>query len=152
MIVLASYLQDGTKLTPFKEVDRPPTDPHYISGSLVFQIGSVELLDATIVDYIDQLWSYFVDIATALNTGSDAETYFPDQPIHLRFRNDASFRQVQVSVNIGGRQISASTSRKELVTAICREGRLFFLRLKELVPSNRGAYDLALTKITAILE
>ncbi|NMO95001.1 hypothetical protein HII30_04250 [Paenibacillus lemnae] len=62
-------------------------DFDYLNGAITLKYFEQSLLDVSLWDLVDQLWSYILNaIEELLNTG-EAETYFPDQPVKIRLKS-----------------------------------------------------------------
>ncbi|RCV48442.1 hypothetical protein [Marinitenerispora sediminis] len=111
-----------------------PPDHHYIEGAIRLSVGGVEIIGTPEWDYVDQLWCYIATMAATLRTSGYAETFFPDQPIRLSFREAGP--RVLVTADFGGDIRRASTSSAELLGALRAAGTVFFRKMSELCPHS----------------
>ena len=85
MIDVKTYLKVGDEfLMPsqfYQEVD----DPDYIEGAIELIVDGEKILNLSMWDYVDQLWAYLIDGLINLNDGKSFSTFFPDQPIEVKF-------------------------------------------------------------------
>ena len=146
MIAVRTFLRfgDGT-FRPVEACEAAPADPRYIEGAVELAIDGVQIVGKPEWDYVDQLWAYVANMIDALRTEDQASTHFPDQPILLTFERKG--RRVLVSSRAGDTVRRVSADESELFTAVRAAGRDFFERMSHLVPSNSGAYQIALAKL-----
>ncbi|ATO30151.1 hypothetical protein RA13_20915 [Bacillus atrophaeus] len=62
-------------------------DPYYLSGAIILKYGEQDLLDVTMWDLVDQLWTYFLNLIEETIEKEESETYFPDQPLLLKIKS-----------------------------------------------------------------
>lgn len=61
-------------------------DFDYLDGAILIRYNDEIIMDSTLWDLIDQLWSYILNlIQEFINTG-EAETFFPDQPVKIKLK------------------------------------------------------------------
>lgn len=147
MIEITSYLRaaDG-QFAQVETVVTAPPDARYVEGAVELAIDGVQILDVTMWDYVDQLWSYISDMVLKLRDRDEASTYFPDQPIRFSFRRQGKDR-VLVVLEINDKTRKASVEEGELLAALRAHGSAFFGKMTELLPENGDAYDDALDRL-----
>jgi hypothetical protein len=146
MITISSFLRlPGGKFVPVDATSVAPPDPDYIEGAIELQIDGVEIIGKREWDYVDQLWAYISSMMKSLASAPVAETYFPDQPILLKFRRNGP--QILVSSEVGDVTRQANADHVEFIAALRTAGTDFFTRMSELVPANADVYQIALSEI-----
>lgn len=151
MIEVVSYLRDSAgHFSQVEAVANRPNDPRHIEGAIALTINSVEILDTSVWDYVDQLWAYISDMIIALRERGEAITYFPDQPIRLSFRKHG-LDQVLVTLELDAstRRV-ASINESELISALRACGLAFFRTMSELVPQNRAGYEPSVDRLNQV--
>lgn len=146
MISLRSYLRlpDGS-FTPVEECTQAPPDPDYVEGVIELSIDWKPIVTLDQWDYVDQLWAYLASMLEEVRASGRASTYFPDQPLVLRFERVGGGRLL---VACGERK--AATPEAEFVAAVRREGLRFFTEMDRLLPGSAGAYAEAVKSLTAV--
>lgn len=163
MIQVESYLKKGNAFIPIAQFREAVADPEHIEGAIELVIGDVPLLSRDMWDYVDQLWSYLVSGLCEVCRGNRVSTYFPDQPIEIIMTPMRSRREITVEVKYNEYQVptevvtrrihrSASTDLQEFVEALTRAAGAFFVRMGELVPTEKYSYQIDLEKIRRIAE
>lgn len=87
-ISVKTYIKCGDNYTDFFDFTGPVKDVDYIDGAVELSINGVCLIDKSMYDYIDQLWSYLAEGLSKINKGETFVTYFPDQPIAVKIIAD----------------------------------------------------------------
>lgn len=148
MIEIESFLRSSSgRFTPVAEArEVPGSDPLHIEGAIDLKIDYTPILDTTLWDDVDQLWAYIGIMVGSLADQDEVSTYFPDQPIELKFRRQGGGRLL-VSVTWDDNHRAASVSEHELVTALQGKGAAFFTRMMELVPENAAPYANAVARL-----
>ncbi|ELY4465718.1 hypothetical protein SMZ70_004046, partial [Cronobacter sakazakii] len=85
---MKTYIKCGDNYIDFFDFTGPVKDVDYIDGAVELSINGVCLIDKSMYDYIDQLWSYLAEGLSKINKGETFETYFPDQPIAVKIIAD----------------------------------------------------------------
>jgi hypothetical protein len=80
-----------------------------------------------------------------LLTVGSAKTYFPDQPVMLKFVRHGD--QVTVSSRVGSGPREATASLSDFVVSLREAGTIFFVRMSELEPLSEPAYRPALREL-----
>ncbi|MFI5705441.1 hypothetical protein [Streptomyces sp. SID1034] len=125
-----------------------PRDAQYVEGAIELIADGVQILSVAEWDYIDQLWSYVADMIRELPKQGEASTYFPDQPIMLKFLRSSPGRLL-VSCRVGDNVRQANVNESEFLAAIRSAGQVFFEKMSRLLPENSQGYDIARHSLTA---
>lgn len=89
MISINSYIRrDANTFEPISLTQTAAANSAYIEGAIELSIDNTGIIGKEAWDYVDQLWSYIVDMATRLRCGQSASSYFPDQPLKLTFQKE----------------------------------------------------------------
>ena len=164
-VEVASYLRlPGGQYILAEDATATPPDSRYVEGSVEITVGGVPVVDKSMWDYVDQLWSYISDMVAALTRGNEASTYFPDQPLKLSFRRVGQGR-IMITLEVpyiparAARGVVIAERPAETRTAVAREtdlvaalrdaGSVFFTRMMSLIPENTTAYADALARLNA---
>lgn len=121
-------------------------DSDYIEGAIDLRINGVVVVDMSMWDYVDQLWSYIITMMLELRTAQEAKTYFPDQPVELKFSRVGG-RRVLVSCDPGDGRRAAAVELVDFVQEMSNSAMNFFQALSKLIPENSVAYALQLARI-----
>lgn len=127
-IEITSFIQYGGELIPLLECKARPSDSRYMLGAIRIMINDRVFIDESIVDYIDELWHYFIDFLKSLDQTGTGKLSFPDQPIPLTASLDKSRSHVNLHLGNPG----DSFERRQMVTwpefreAICLHAIEFF--------------------------
>lgn len=119
-----------------------PADAQYVEGAIELVADGVLILSVAEWDYVDQLWSYISDMIRSLSETAEAATYFPDQPIMLKFLRSSPGRLL-VSCKIGNEVRRANVGEREFLKALRVAGDAFFLKMATLLPENSESYNIA---------
>lgn len=133
---------------PFNEFTGEIEDANYIEGAIEMSSGAVSLITTAEWDYVDQLWGYFATGLQQVVGGQPFSTYFPDQPIEVRFIPTAQ-SQVEVTVKVDTLR-AASIDSGEFVRVMAAEGHAFFTHLADLLPENVGSYAPLIARLAAL--
>lgn len=101
--------------------------------------NGVEVLSLEHWDYVDQLWSYVVNMLESLKTSDSASTGFPDQPMELKFTRKGSYGVLVQSIARDDKR-SAVVEEAELLSVLREAGVRFFDRMQELDPRSASSY------------
>lgn len=146
MINVESFLQNSSgELVPIGQFSGGLPDLDYVEGSIEIIVRNQLILSREYVDYVDQLWAYFLNAMQDLSRSGKAEFMFPDMPvevsIHRVSREQVSFR---VDDNLVPRIETAL-----IFSELCRAGQVFFERLGQVAPTllnycseKAGQFDL----------
>jgi hypothetical protein len=140
MITVASYLREADgSFTPVADSRTAPPDLDYIEGAIDLVINGVVVVDQSMWDLVDQLWSYLVTMVHELREQGHASTYFPDQALKISFERIGGSRVLVTSRPSRG-TLKAVADESELVTALASAAVGFFTAMAELVPSEADSY------------
>lgn len=139
MVKVRSYLKLNSDFVQVSDFSGVVPDCSYIEGAIELEVDGIQLLSLETWDYVDQLWAYVVDALLSIVRGLKFSTYMPDQAIELVF--EPRGKSLVKVVRRGHGNVEVTTSRHEFVEAVSAAGRLFFARMKELVPQNRAIYE-----------
>jgi hypothetical protein len=146
MITIRTFLRsvDGS-FVRLEDCVRPLPDSEYVEGAIELTVDGVEIMGLHEWDYVDQLWSYIVDMMHDLRASGRAVTFFPDQPIELSFEKTG--QRVLVSCRAGDEVRRASVPAEELPDALRAEAQRFFTALSALIPENAATYESARSRL-----
>ncbi|WKU44775.1 hypothetical protein Q3V23_12190 [Streptomyces sp. VNUA116] len=140
VLEVSSFLRDSSgALLPIEQADFSIPDPSYVEGALVLSANGVEVLSLEHWDYVDQLWSYVVNMLESLKTSDSASTGFPDQPMELKFTRKGSYGVLVQSIARDDKR-SAVVEEAELLSVLREAGVRFFDRMQELDPRSASSY------------
>lgn len=83
MMKVDSFIKIGHDFVNVNEFKGKLRKTDYIDGAILLTVNYVEVMNTSMWDCIDQLWIYMLNALIELNSGKDAEFYFPDQPIKV---------------------------------------------------------------------
>ncbi|MCF3106004.1 hypothetical protein IPZ58_31185 [Streptomyces roseoverticillatus] len=142
MLEVESFLRDSNgDLLPIEQADFSIPDPSYIEGALVVSANGIEVVSLEYWDYIDQLWSYIINMLERLKASDSASSGFPDQPIELKFARKGSYGVLVQSIARGDKR-SVMVEEYELLSVLREAGVKFFDRMEELDPRSASSYAL----------
>ena len=131
-----SYFKIDDRFIPVEVFSGKFPEKHYIDGAIVLTIDGQEILTFDHWDLVDQLWCYIADGIGKLGKGENFETYFPDQPLLLRFESLPGGR-LQITVGHDVYNVDSATFLR-----VMRQGaRDFFARMKELIPEWTDTWE-----------
>ncbi|GIW98767.1 MAG: hypothetical protein KatS3mg111_2100 [Pirellulaceae bacterium] len=131
-----SYFKIDDRFIPVETFSGEFPDKNYIDGAIVLTIDGQEIFTFEHWDLVDQLWCYIADGIGKLREGEDFETYFPDQPLLLRFEL-INKRFVRVTVGDDTYEVATETFLKTLQ----RGAKEFFQRMRELLPDWNDTWE-----------
>lgn len=146
MIKVTSYLKENDSFLPIEEFSGEIVDTDYIEGAIFLVVNGKPVLTLQHWDYVDQLWAYIIDGLESISKNEDFETYFPDQPLELKF-NNVNFNRVKIVLD--GTEI-VSINKKEFVTSIKRASIHFFKELTKILPKESEYYSQFIKRVEAI--
>jgi len=147
MISSKTYLKVKNKFVDFHGFDGKIKDPNYIEGAIELRVGGVVLLDKTMWDCVDQLWAYLTEGLVCVSRGEGFKTYFPDQPIEIKF--DVHGGSVVFSVTVH-ETVKVVVDRFEFVSEMKRFAIEFFEDLKNQGERFGAGADFYLGKLNSI--
>lgn len=139
MIKINTYFKQGDEFIEYKSFEGSIDDIDYIEGAIELSIYGVELINVSMWDYIDQLWSYITDALLSISDNEPFETYFPDQPIQLKFK-PVGKNMVEIEV-LSGKKVNTVIDKNELVNTLKLHAIDFF---KTLSKFTQGGYEQAI--------
>ena len=150
MIGVQSLLRtpDGA-FVPVLEADPGDLDEYYLAGAIDLEINGTQIIDTEMWDYVDQLWAYICTMLQDLRSSGTSRTYFPDQPIELKFERLPS-SLVLVSIEAGDDIRKVSVDEEGLVERLGCAAKEFFQDMNSLLRQDR--YSGELRKIDSILR
>ncbi|MEV6674990.1 hypothetical protein [Streptomyces sp. NPDC051162] len=152
MLMVESFLRDSEgNFIPVDQVTPPVPDPDYVEGALEFTVNEVEILSLAHWDYIDQLWSYIINMLEELRVSDSASTRFPDQPIELKFSRKGKLG-ILVQSAVGGVTCSAMVREGDLMAALRDSGVKFFQCMESLVPESADFHASELARLLVNCE
>ncbi|MGY6241222.1 hypothetical protein [Burkholderia ambifaria] len=147
MISSKTYLKFKNKFVDFHTFDGKIKDPNYIEGAIELSVDGVVLLDRSMWDCVDQLWAYLTEGLVCVSRGEGFKTYFPDQPIEIKF--DVRGGSVVVSVTVH-ETVKVVVDRFEFVSEMKRFAIEFFECLKSKGERFGAGSDFYLDKLNSI--
>lgn len=96
MITVNTYIKTKCGFFDIHDFTEDIEDYNYIEGALELTINGINLLDKSMWDYIDQLWSYIADGVICISNDEAFEIYYPDQPIKISFTPERGYVFVSV--------------------------------------------------------
>ncbi|EJC1154368.1 hypothetical protein MYA08_002842 [Cronobacter sakazakii] len=148
-ISVKTYIKCGDNYIDFFDFTGPVKDVDYIDGAVELSINGVCLIDKSMYDYIDQLWSYLAEGLSKINKGETFETYFPDQPIAVKIIADKN--NILISVHCHS-EVKVYVNKNIFLLKIAEHARAFFEHLKTIDPSSDKASDLSLLFLNEVLK
>jgi hypothetical protein len=141
-----SFLKVGENFVPVTKFSGRVEDADYIAGAIRLTVGDVDLLTVEMWDLVDQLWAYLVNGLVAVCKGEEFRTCFPDQPIEIVMKPDASKRRLSVEVAAHERRL-ATADYRTVFSALLAGADEFFQRMGEIPGTNRQDYSRVIKKI-----
>ncbi len=134
-------LPDGA-FVQVEACEERPRNAQYVEGAIELVADGVQILSVAEWDYVDQLWAYISDMINSLPEKGEASTYFPDQPIMLKFFRGSPGRLL-VSCRVGDEMRQVNVSESNFLAALKAAGDSFFREMSRLLPENSQGYDIA---------
>ncbi|HHL4080092.1 hypothetical protein [Burkholderia sp. A2] len=147
MIEVITYLKSEDGLVDFHSFDGKIQDPDYIEGAIELSVDGVVLLDKSMWDCVDQLWAYLAEGLVCVSRGEGFKTYFPDQPIEIKFAVHGANVVFSVTVR---ETVKVVVDRFEFVFEMRRFAIEFFEDLKGRGGRVSAGSDLYLDKLNSI--
>ncbi len=140
MVSVNSFLKEpGGSFVPVGQARFRIPDPDYIEGALELEVGGVPLISVADWDYVDQLWSYLINMMEEYSQSGVASTRFPDQPTKLTLSKQGD-NYLLVRVDSGEKSQSSAVEEGEFFGALCESGDLFFRSMARMVPEAEDYY------------
>ncbi len=148
MIEIKTLFRIKNDFVPIEEFSGSFNDIDYIEGAISLSINNVTILSLNTWDYVDQLWAYIINGLEDIILGKNYFTYLPDQPIGLSFEIVGN-NMVKVSVDYKGCG-TAVISKNIFISNMCKNGRIFFNKMLDIVPKYKDSWVKYLNKIEKI--
>jgi hypothetical protein len=133
---IETLIKLGEEFVPVDELREGPPDPDYIEGAIVWEIDHQSLLTSRHWDLVDQLWAYIADGVDKLRHGLEFETYFPDQPLLLRFKR---LNRHSIEVTIGRDRFVVHEA--PFFASLTDGGSHFFSQMLKLLPQFESTWN-----------
>ncbi|WP_218080446.1 hypothetical protein [Anthocerotibacter panamensis] len=140
MLKVSSYLKVNEEFILASQFTNQVSDPDYIEGAIEIEFCEEILLGLRTWDYIDQLWSYFVNGLVEVAEGKEFKTFLPDQPVQITFKPDIASRRVTVEEQ-STEYHNISINYVEFMGTMITEGKAFFSKMSELLPEEQFYKD-----------
>ncbi|WP_175822004.1 hypothetical protein [Burkholderia sp. BCC0419] len=147
MIEVITYLKSEGGFVDFHSFDGKIQDPDYIEGAIELSVDGVVLLDKSMWDCVNQLWAYLAEGLVCVSRGEGFKTYFPDQPIEIKFAVHGASVVFSVTVR---ETLKVVVDRFEFVSEMKRFAIEFFEDLKGRGGRVSAGSDLYLDKLNSI--
>ena len=149
MLKVNSYIKDRDSFIPVSTFNGKIFDPRYIEGAIEIKYQNKIILPTEAWDYVDTLWSYFVNGLEEVIIGKQFETYLPDQPIQIIFKPDSSLQNISIEV---GEPINKKANVKydEFITVMLKEAKIFFQHMNILLSNYQVSYAQELEDLRVI--
>ncbi len=108
----------------------------YIEGAIQLTINGKKIIDKSMWDYVDQLWSYILEGVYKLDSCKTYTTYFPDQPIEIAFVN---LNEMFIEIKFGENRVVAEKS--VVIPSLVESGLEFFRSLQKILPDEQSVKD-----------
>lgn len=145
---IKTYIKYGEEYIDFFDFTGPIKDPDYIEGALELFVNGIKLIDKSMYDYIDDLWSYLAEGLSIVSKGEAFKTYFPDQPIEVKLV--PAKNNILIIVNCHS-EVKVYVNKNEFLVAMAEHAKAFFEHLKRIVPSSYKSSDLSISFLNDIL-
>lgn len=146
-IIVETYVKVADGFVDFFEFQSEVRRLDQIEGALVLSINGERLIDKSMFDYVDDLWSYLSEGLLQISEGKSFRCYFPDQPIEVKLT--PSNGRLQVSVTCHS-EVSVAVDKDEFVRVMSEHARKFFTWLQAIEPGAKGTCDYALGHLNKI--
>lgn len=130
-----SLLKIDDEFVLVEEYDGPIPDADYIEGAIRFRFGNEEILSLKHWDLVDQLWAYLLEGLYKLDSGTEYDVCFPDQPLALKLR-EINGETVEMTIGEDSTNVPKSILFRELTEAAI----VFFERMSTLVPKHASTW------------
>jgi|SRR5699024_8471547 len=124
-------------------------DVEYINGVIIIEYYNNLLMDFSLWDLVDQLWSYLIKIIEDVLEVGYGMAYFPDQPIKVEMK--VVSKDLLLFSLDEGKIIRELLPMQEFINALLKSGDNFFRRFMEHFGEEID-YNYELKKIKAIKE
>jgi len=146
MISVSTFLKENNSFVPIESDHLCIQDDDYIEGALVLCVDGEELIGLDCYDYIDELLSYIITGIDDLLDGKEFFTYFPDQPLGLKFSpKSAGYFLFELTSSKEHKKKLIET--KGFVDAMFHAMDIFFTRLKKEIDPDECEFELSRVEI-----
>lgn len=139
MLEVKSFLKKDNKFIPVSDFFDLIPDPDYIEGAIEISKWNKKVLTTKNWDYVDELWSYFVEGIENVSKGKDFETYLPDQPTLVSFKHKSNSKQIVITVGKNENN-SIYVEYNEFLTVMIEKAKEFFHHINRLLPNHQNKY------------
>ncbi|MCW2255249.1 hypothetical protein M2263_001340 [Providencia alcalifaciens] len=136
MISINTFIKINNDFIDIFDFDKKIKNNDYIDGAIELTINGKKLIDKSMYDYIDDLWSYLSEGLFVVSQGKEFKCYFPDQPIEVNFIPQKGNR-ILVSVNCH-EEIKTSIDKSEFLHVMTEHAKKFFEKLEDLNSASMG--------------
>ena len=120
-------------------------DLDYIKGSIYLKYGDKIVLDFKLLDYIDQLWAYILNMLEELMSSGCAEMLFPDQPVKIKLKNISKENIVMILEE--NTCSSWTLPKNEFISTLLNAGEAFFKDITKNLNLDEKYYESELNQI-----
>lgn len=146
-VIVETYIKIADGFVDFFEFQGEVRHLDQIEGALVLSINGKRLIDQSMFDYVDDLWSYLSKGLLKVSEGQSFSCFFPDQPIEVKLTHANG--RLQVSVNCH-REVSVAADKDEFVRVMSEQARKFFIHLQNIQPGAQRTCSYALGHLDKI--
>lgn len=148
MISINTFIKLNDNFINIFDLKEKIKNKNYIEGAIELTINGKILIDKSMYDYIDELWSYISEGLFIVSQNEEFKCYFPDQPIAVNFIPQKGNR-ILVSITCH-EEIKISINRYEFLHSMIEHAKLFFAKLEDLNSASMGTRKSALQFIDKI--
>ena len=149
-IIINSYIKIGDDFINFFDFNGHIDDPDYIDGAMELSINGKKLIDESMWDYIDALWSYLSEGLSVVYDGEEFKTNFPDQPLEVKFKPIHNNHNILVSVKCSSSEAKIVVDKKAFLSAMSNHAKKFFEHLEIIEPNSESNCNYALNFLNKI--
>ncbi|WP_018665548.1 hypothetical protein [Heyndrickxia acidiproducens] len=124
-------------------------DFDYINGAITIQYYDRFIMDFSLWDLVDQLWSYFIKLVEEVLQTGYGTIFFPDQPVKVEMKTISN--DMLLFSLAEGKIISVTLPKQEFLNALLNNAQMFFTKLTSYFKGNVN-YSYEINKIKAIQE
>jgi len=101
-------------------------DRNYVEGAITINYYEKIIIDFSLWDVIDQLWSCIVNTVKLVVLNGEAMTFFPDQPIKIIIRDLKKINSILFKIQFNNKIVSHVLPKKEFFEEILTAAQHFF--------------------------
>ncbi|MEW9676885.1 hypothetical protein ABRT01_11990 [Lentibacillus sp. L22] len=144
----AKYFINIDSETEIKKYDKN-LDFNYLNGAIIIEYYNKLLMDCSLWDLVDQLWSYIIKLVEdVIHTGYGV-TYFPDQPVKVEIK--VISKDLVLFTLDEGKITGETLPMHEFINALLNSAENFFSRLTSYFEDDID-FSYELSKIKSIRE